>query len=281
MVHSEGRFDGLDNLTLYYQSWLPENKPKAVLLIVHGFGDHSGRYGGLVEYFLPRGYAVYAFDLRGHGKSDGLRGYSSRFSNFIGDLSHFVSIVNSRHTGLSLFLVGHSTGATISTAYAISRQEGLAGLILSGVLLSPPDDVPALTIFTARVLSRIAPKTGLYRLDANLLSRDRNVVQAYIADPLVFWGKVRARMGIELMDAMASTRRNAAGLRLPLLIMHGEADRLSNPEGSRALFSSASSTDKTLKLYPGYYHEIYNEPGRERVLGDVDAWLHARVNIYQ
>lgn len=279
MTHSDGHIKTLDGISLYRQCWLPEAKPKAMLLVVHGFGDHSGRYGNLIHFFLPRGYAVCSFDLRGHGKSDGLRGYSNRFSNFTDDLGIVLVFVQSLHPGLPLFLVGHSTGGTISIAYSISNQNKVTGLILSGVLLSPPDDVPVLKIFAARILSRLAPKTGLYRLNAGLLSRDKKVVEAYITDPLVYWGRVRARMGTELMDAMAFIRERLSQIRLPMLIMHGEADQLSNPEGSRTLYAGAGSSDKTLKLYTGFYHEIYNEPERQQVFAGMNDWLDARLPV--
>ena len=273
MNHSEGRFAGHKGISLYYQSWLPENTPKAFLVVVHGFGEHSGRYLNLVDYFLPRGYGVYAVDLRGHGRSEGLRGYSDHFANFVADLESFGKIVRDFHPAVPGFLLGHSTGGTIAAAYSIAYPNRFRGMVLSGALLSPPDDVPALTIFAARLLSRLAPKTGLYRLDANLISRDKRVVDAYVSDPLVYWGKVQARMGVELMDAMADIRRRVSEISLPVLILHGGADRLSDPEGSRRVFGGVSSPDKTIKLYPGLFHEIFNEPERNLVFADLDEWL--------
>ncbi|MBI2850402.1 MAG: lysophospholipase [Chloroflexi bacterium] len=276
MKHLDGQFKGCDGLNLYYQGWLPD-APRAILLVVHGFAEHSGRYGNLVDYFLPRGYGVYGFDLRGHGQSDGLRGYTDRFSNFVDDLDIYFRLVQSRHAGAKIFLVGHSTGGTISTAYTISHQRGFDGLVLSGAILSPPADVAAITIFAARVLARFIPRAGLYVLDSEAISQDKNVVNAYVHDPLVYLGKVRARFGVELMKAMAMIRRQIPEIHLPILIMHGTADRISNPEGSQTLYREVSSTDKTLKLYPGYYHEIFNEPGRHQVLADMEAWLNAHV----
>ncbi|MDO8577877.1 MAG: lysophospholipase [Dehalococcoidales bacterium] len=277
MQHSDGRFKGHDGLDLYYQFWMPEEKPKAILLVVHGFGEHGGRYGNLVDYFLPRGYGICTYDLRGHGKSEGIRGYTDRFSDFVNDLDIFRELVQSRHQNVPLFLIGHSTGGTIAAAYSVSHQNGFRGLVLSGALLSPPADVPAVTIFAARLLSRFAPRTGLYKLDADAVSSDKGVVDAYVHDPLVYQGKVRARMGVELMDAMAMIRRRVSEIRLPVLIMHGDADRLSDPEGSQTVYNGAGSADKTLKLYTGFYHEIFNEPGRQQVFADMDEWLVAHI----
>ena len=278
MEHSVGQFKGYGGLNMHYQCWLPDNKPKVILLFVHGFAEHSGRYGNLVDYFLSRGYGLYGYDLRGHGKSAGVRGYADRFSHFVDDLDVFFKLVQGRHPDSKIFLLGHSTGGTIATAYTILHQQtGFEGLILSGAILSPPSDVPAVTIFAARMLSFILPKAGLYAMDAATISQDKSVVKAYLNDPLVYHGKVRARLGIELMNAMDIILRRIPEIRLPLLIMHGAADRLSNPRGSEILYREASSADKTLKLYPGYYHEILNEPGRQQVLADIEAWLNAHI----
>ncbi len=277
MKHLYGQFKGRGDLNLYYQCWLPADDPKAILLVVHGLAEHSGRYSNLVNYFVPRGYGVYGYDQRGHGKSDGLRGYVDRFSYFVDDLDIFLRLVHSRHHDAKIFLVGHSIGGTIATAYTILRQDGFDGLILTGATLSIPTDVAAGTIFAARILSLILPKAGLYIIDAEAISQDKNVVNAYVYDPLVYRGKIRARLGVELIKAMGTVKRRISEIHLPILVMHGAADRLSDPRGSEMLYQEASSADKTLKVYEGYYHEIFNEPGREQVLADVEAWLKAHV----
>ena len=277
MKHVDGQFKGRGDLNLYYQCWLPADEPKAILLVVHGLAEHSGRYSNLVNYFVPRGYAVYGFDQRGHGKSDGVKGYVDRFSHFVDDLDIFLRLVHSRHYDVKTFLVGHSIGGTIATAYTILRQDGFDGLILTGATLSTPNDVAAGTIFAARILSLILPEAGLYIIDAEAISQDKNVVNAYVYDPLVYRGKIRARLGVELIKAMGTVKRQISEIHLPIMVMHGAADRLSDPKGSEMLYQKASSADKTLKVYEGYYHEIFNEPGREQVLADVEAWLKAHV----
>lgn len=161
----------------------------------------------------------------------------------------------------------------VAVAYAAKHQEEFDGLILSGATLSPPADVASATIFAARMLSSILPKTGLYIIDAAGINQDQNVVNAYKSDPLVYRGKIRARLGVELLKAMDMVGRLAAEIRLPVLIMHGSADRLASPEGSKMLYREVNSTDKTLKIYEGYWHEIFNEPGRGQVLADVASWL--------
>ncbi|MFB0556422.1 MAG: lysophospholipase [Dehalococcoidia bacterium] len=281
MKHLEGQFKGLRNLNLYYQCWLPSNEFKAILLIVHGLAEHSGRYTNLVNYFVARGYAVYGFDQRGHGKSDGLRGYVDKFSNFVNDLNTFLSIVHSRQHDARIFMVGHSIGGTIAAAYAIFHQDDFDGLILSGATLKVGAGVSAGLIIAARVLSLLLPKAGLYVIDATAVSRDKGVVSAYVSDPLVYRGKIRARLGIELIKAMERLQRQMPKICLPILVLHGTADQLSDPEGSKILYARVSSRDKTLKLYEGFYHEIFNEPECEQVFADVEAWLATRVKLGQ
>jgi acylglycerol lipase len=277
MKHLESQFTGNDNLKLYYQCWLPLDEPKAILLVAHGLAEHSGRYSNLANYFLPKGYAVYGFDQRGHGKSDGVKGYVERFSYFVDDLSIFLRLVHSRHHGVKTFLVGHSIGGTIATACAILHKDEFHGLILSGASLSTPSGVATATIFAARILSLVLPKVGLYVIDAEGISQDRRVVDAYVNDPLVYRGKISARLGIELIKAMGTVNRRISEIQLPILVMHGTADRLSDPKGSQMLYQKASSPDKILKLYEGYHHELFNEPGHEQVLADVESWLKSHI----
>ena len=206
-----------------------------------------------------------------------MKGYVDRFSYFVDDLDIFLRLVHSRHHDVKTFLVGHSIGGTIATAYAILHQDEFDGLILTGATLSTPTDVAASTIFAARILSLILPKVGLYVIDAEGISQDKSVVNAYVDDPLVYRGKIRARLGVELIKAMGTVNRQISEIHLPILVMHGAADRLSDPKGSEMLYQKASSADKMLKVYEGYYHEIFNEPGREQVLADVESWLKTHI----
>jgi len=277
MKHSEGKFTGFKNLTLYYQCWLPNNKPEAVLLVNHGLAEHSERYRNMVNYFVPKNYAVYALDHRGHGKSEGLRGYVERFSFFVNDLNTFLSIVRSKHRDTKVFMVGHSVGGTIATAYAVHHQQEFDGLILSGATLKVGASVSSGLIITVRILSLLLPKIGLYIIDASAISKDNTVVKDYINDPFVYRGKIRARLGTELIKMIQVLPEQMPEIRLPVLIMHGTADRLSDPRGSQMLYDRLSSKDKTLKLYDGFYHEIFNEPGRKQVFADMEAWLLAHI----
>jgi acylglycerol lipase len=277
MKHAEGKFEGHGNLALYYQSWLPVEAPKAILLLAHGYAEHSGRYTNIVNYFVPKGYTVYGLDHRGHGRSEGLRGYVEQFSYYLDDLKTFFDIVRGKHRNAKLFLVGHSMGGTIATAYAVHYQHEFDGLILSGAGLKA--DIGFLPVLTAivQMLSLLLPKVGLVTINASFISQDKAVVDAYVNDPLVFRGKVPARFGSEVARVMQKLTHEMPKIDLPILIMHGTADRLSNWKGSEMLYERVSSRDKTLKLYEGFYHEIFNEPGREQVFADMETWLETRL----
>jgi len=277
MKHKEGKFKGYKGLTIYYQCWLPDKSPKAVLLVVHGLAEHSGRYKNLVNYFVPKGYAVYALDHHGHGKSEGTRSYVDRFSDYLTDLKTFFNMVRKEHKNAKIFLVGHSMGGTIATAYAIEHQKELAGLISSAASLTATPSVSPALLAMAGVVSALAPKMGVTVLDASAISRDKAVVDAYVNDPLVYRGKVPARMGAELAKMWKQLPEQMPQIKLPMLIMHGSADQLAAPEGSKLLYERAGSKDKTLKLYNGFYHEIFNEPEHKRVMADVEAWLAKHV----
>jgi alpha-beta hydrolase superfamily lysophospholipase len=277
MKHKEGKFKGHKDLNLYYQCWLPDGSSKAVLLVAHGLAEHSGRYKNLVNYFVPKSYAVYALDHRGHGKSEGMRAYVDRFSDYLTDIKTFFDMVRNEHKDAKIFLVGHSMGATIATAYAVEHQKELAGLILSGASLTASPSVSPALLAMAGVVAALAPKMGVTALDASAISRDKAVVDAYVNDPLVFCGKIPARTGAELANMWKTLPEKMPQIKLPILIMHGSADQLAAPEGSKLLYERASSTDKTLKLYDGFYHEIFNEPEHKQVMADVEAWLAKHV----
>ena len=277
MKHIEGTFKGPKGLNLFYQYWLPDQNPKAVLMIVHGLAEHSGRYTNIVNYFVPRGYAVCGFDYRGHGKSDGIRCYVDRFSDYVFDVRAFFEKVHQEYSSLKIFLVGHSLGATIAIPYALRYQRDLAGLIISGVLLKPGASIPTALKPVARLISVLFPKMGLTVINAIAISQDKSVVDAYVNDPLVYRGKIPARFVAELIKTVDRLPSQIPTITLPIFIGHGTDDRLCNPEGSQMLYNLVGSHDKTLKLYKGFYHEIFNEPEHEKVMADVEAWLSAHV----
>lgn len=272
MEHSEGTFSGCGGLELYYQRWRPEGEPKAALPIVHGFGEHSGRYSNVVDWFVPKGYAVYAFDLRGHGRSPGQRGYINRWAEFREDFKAFVGLVREQEPGQTLFPLRHSFGGPIVLEYVLRYPEGLAGVIASAPDLGEVGISPFL-ITLSRILSRIWPRFTMdTKLDAAALSRDPEVVKAYREDPLVH-SMGTARLGTERTAAIEWTQAHAAEMEVPCLIVHGGADRLVSPEGSRVFYENMTLADKERQVYEGYYHEVFNDVGKERVLAAVEAWI--------
>jgi acylglycerol lipase len=278
MPHQEGTLTGPRGSRIYTQAWLPDSATaaKAVLLIVHGLGEHSGRYGNVVNYFLPRGYALYALDHYGHGRSEGQREYVERFSDYTGTLKIYFDQVRAAQPGRPIFLVGHSLGGLISAVYLLDHQAGLAGAVLSGPAVKAPNLSP-IVLAVGRLMSRVLPRVGVLGLEASGVSRDPAVVKAYVEDPLVFSGKTTARLGAETLDAMRRVQAGAGGITLPLLIVQGGADKLVDPAGAEQLYETAGSTDKTIKIYPELYHEVYNEPEHEQVLRDVELWIEAHL----
>jgi acylglycerol lipase len=277
MKHQDGFFKGVRDAGLYYQGWLPEGEAKAVLFIVHGLGEHSGRYMNVVNRFVPRGYAVYGIDHLGHGRSDGQRLTVERFTDYTEPLNTMFDMIRGWQPGKPVFLVGHSMGGLIGALYLTAHQAGLVGAVLSGPAVKPPGNIPKAVIVLGRVLSILIPRMGLVPLQAREVSRDPAVVEAYLADPLVCKEKITARLGAEMLDAMERIRVDAELITLPLLIVQGGADKLVDPAGARLLHNAVTSPDKRLIVYDGLYHEVFNEPEHDRVLADVETWLEGHL----
>jgi acylglycerol lipase len=274
MKHQEGVFKGVRDAGLYYQGWLPEGEVRAVLLIVHGLAEHSGRYMNLVNRFVPLGYAVYGIDHIGHGRSEGRRLYVERFADYTEPLKTYSDMVRRWQPDRPVFLVGHSLGGLIGAMYLLSHQAELAGAVLSGPAVKAPSNIPAAIIFVGRVLSVLFPRVGLVPpVNAEGVSRDPAVVKAYLDDPLVCRGKITARLGEEILGAMERVGAETNRIHLPLLILQGGADRLVDPSGAQILYEKVASSDKKLIVYEGFFHEVFNEPQHDRVLSDVEQWL--------
>jgi acylglycerol lipase len=278
MNHQEGFFEGVRNTRIYHQCWLPECGPKAVLMIVHGLGEHSGRYVNVVNHFVPMGFAVYGMDHPGHGKSHGTRKYVDTFEDFIDNVKAYFDRIQGWQAGKPIFLVGHSMGGLISAVYLLDHQAGLNGAILSGPSVKIPGNVSPVTVFIGKMLVALMPRLGLLKTAPEGVSRDPAVVQAYMDDPLVYKGKTTVRLAAEMLKAMQRVSGEAAKITLPMLILQGGADWIVDPAGAKMLYDSVSSADKEIKIYDGLYHEIYNEPEHPQVLRDVERWIEARMN---
>lgn len=282
MKHTEGWLEfrhtsARGTSRLYRQSWLPDKPARAAILLVHGLGEHSGRYENFATHCTTRGFAVHAADHHGHGRSEGLRGHVERFSVYLDGLRALRDDARRRDADLPLFLLGHSMGGLIAAAFLGEDQASFRGCVLSGPALRSDAEPHALVLAVVRLISWLAPTVPLIGLDPSGVSRDPAVVAAYVRDPLVHHGKATARLITELSSTMRATLAAAPAITLPLLVMHGDADVLTSPGGSQALYDAAGSDDKTLRLYPGLYHEIFNEPERDQVLGDMSAWLEAHL----
>jgi alpha-beta hydrolase superfamily lysophospholipase len=277
LKYQEGFFKGVREANIYFQSWLPESEPRAVLLIVHGLAEHSGRYGNVVNHFVPLGYAVYGIDHFGHGKSDGQRVYVKRFDDYTNTLKVYFDMIRSWQPDKPIFLVGHSMGGLIGAVYLLDHQAELAGAVLSGPAVKIPKHVTPAMLFVGKMLSALIPRFGLLPLDADGVSRDPSVVQAYVSDPLVHRGKATARLAAEMLKAMQSVGAQAARITLPIMIVQGSADKLVNPAGAQMLYDAVSSADKEIRIYDGFYHEVFNEPEHDKVLRDVEIWLEAHL----
>jgi acylglycerol lipase len=273
MNHTEGTFKGVRGSNLYYQAWLPDGDVKAVLLIVHGIGEHSGRYMNVVNHFVPLGYAAYSYDHLGHGKSDGEREVINRFEDFTEPLTTYYNMVKNWQPGKPIFILGHSLGGLIACYYLLDNQDKFRGAVISAALVKVSASISSSTITMGKILSAIAPKAGLLALDATGISRDPAVVQAYVNDPLVFHGKTPARLAAEMLRALQRVTAEVSKITLPFIVVQGTADKLVDPAGAQLLNDQAGSKDKTVKFYKDYYHEVFNEPGREVVLKDVEDWL--------
>jgi alpha-beta hydrolase superfamily lysophospholipase len=273
MKHQEGTFKGVRDAGIYYQCWLPDGEPKALLLIVHGLAEHSGRYMNLVNHFVPLGYSVYGLDHLGHGKSEGTRVCVERFEDFTDTLKIYIEMVREWEPDKPIFLVGHSMGGLIGSVYLLDHQAELTGAVLSGPSVKVPDNISSATILAGKVFSVLMPRFGLIGLEAEGICRDPAVVEAYVGDPLVYTGKTTARLAAELLKAMQRITTEATGITLPLLIVQGGADRLVDPDGARMLYDKTGSADKTIKIYDGFYHEVFNEPEHDQVLRYVEEWI--------
>lgn len=275
MNERDGRLAGAGGVGIHWQAWLPEH-PRAVIVIAHGASEHAERYRHVAERLVADGYAVYAIEHRGHGRSDGPRALIDRLDRAVADLDALVLLATGEHPGLPVFLIGHSMGGAIAISYSLEHQDRLAGLILSGPVAAL-DAAPAPMRVAARILSAVAPRLPLFEIDASLVSRDPAVVKAYVEDPLVHHGKLPVRSVAELAGAVDGFPERVPSITVPTLIMHGTEDHLAPLEGSVMLNQRIGASDKTFHRYAGLYHEIFNEPEQQRVIDDLAQWLSVRV----
>ena len=276
MTPVEKSFTGVGGTNIVYDVYEPAAAElRGMILVVHGVAEHAGRYRHVADRLVGLGLRVVVPDHRGHGRSGGKRLLVRDLSEFTADLETLrrLEAVDGRPT----YLLGHSMGGEIALDYALDHQDALAALVLSAPAVLPGDDINPMLMRVAKVLGRLVPGLPGQKLSSASISRDPAVVKAYDEDPLVFRGALSAGIGGAMLRTMEGFPSRLPSLRLPLLVLSGTADKLVNPEGAKLVDRLAGSTDKTLKMYPGLYHEVFNEPEQELVLGDLTDWLKAHL----
>jgi len=271
---TEETFGSTGHVNIFLRSWLPEGEPRAVLVICHGFNSHSGQYAWVAERFVEQGFAVYAPDLRGRGRSDGERFYVDNVSEYTDDLGGAVAIAKSRHPGLKTFLLGHSAGGVVGTTYVLDNQAELAGFLCESFAFQVP--APGFALAAIKGLSHVAPHLGVLKLKNEDFSRDPAAVAALNADPYVKDETQPAATVAALVRADERLRKEFDTITIPVLILHGTEDHATVCHGSEFFYEHAGSSDKTLKIYQGHYHDLLADLGKESVLADILAWVEAR-----
>lgn len=272
---NEESFEGTGGLRIAFRSWRPERKARGVVAIIPGFNSHSGYYDGVARALVADGLAVYAVDLRGRGKSDGERFYVESFTDYVTDAAGLVALAQKREEGLPTFLLGHSAGGVVACLYAVENLAGLAGLICESFAYQVP--APDFALAVLKGLSHLAPHAHVLRLRNEDFSRDPEVVGAMNKDPLIAHETLPTRTIAEMVRADERLKDAFRRITLPVLILHGTADKATRPSGSQFFFDQAGSVDKTLRLYEGHFHDLLNDFDKEEVIGDIRAWIDRRL----
>ena len=272
---TEGSFEGVGGIKIFTREWQPPGKPHAVVVISHGFNAHSGQYEWVAQQIVSRGLAVYALDHRGRGRSEGERFYVKNFSDYTTDLATFIDIVKAREPGLPLFLLGHSAGGVIACGYTLEHQDELAGLICEDFAYQAA--APEIALAIVKGISHVAPHAHVLKLKNEDFSRDPAVVAAMNADPLIANESQPSETVAELVRADELLAKSMQQITLPLLILHGTADKVTKPSGSKEFYEKAGSSDKTLKLYEGHFHDLLADVGKQQVMADIQAWIDAHL----
>jgi acylglycerol lipase len=275
MSTNEERIQNGTGPALFVRVWRPLGEARGTVVVVPGFNSHSGYYAGVAQRLVASRLAVYAVDLRGRGRSDGERFYVERFDDYVSDVASAVDFARSRETTLPLFLLGHSAGGVVSCLYALQHQTALAGLICESFAFQLP--APDVALAVLKGLSHVAPHAHVLHLKNEDFSRDPEVVAAMNSDPLIAGETQPASTIAAMVRADEHLVGEFSRFTLPLLILHGTADKAAKPGGSQRFYDTAAASDKTLKLYEGHYHDLLNDVGRDSVLADITNWIEARL----
>ena len=277
IAHGTARFAGAGGIDLFRRWWRPaDGTPRAVLVNLHGLGDHSGLYTALADALPARGIALHAYDHRGHGRSDGQRAWIRTWDDYLDDLGAFLDLVAAEERGVPLFLLGNSLGGLMALDFAIARRSMLRGVAAAAPPLGDVG-VPPLLMALGRVMSKVWPRFSLeVGMDLSGLARDPAIAAALVADPL-FHRRGTARLSTEVTRAIRRVQQGAPQLRLPLLLLHGGADRMVPPDGTREFFARVTVADRTFREYPHAYHALFADSDADRVIADLAGWIEARL----
>src|SRR5262249_52369462 len=272
----ESSFKGVGGLKIATRSWQPAGKPRAVMILIHGFNAHSAYFAWPAEQFAAIGLACYALDLRGRGKSEGERFYVEKFSDYLDDVDGLVRQARSENPGLPIFVLGHSVGGVIASSYVFEHQNEIAGLISESFAYDV--GLPDAAALLLKGFSHLAPHLHVYSLKNEIFSRDPAAVAKMNADPLIEKESQPAETSAEMIRASERLTENFPKFTVPILIVHGTADKATKPAGREKFYRMAGSQDKTLKLYEGHYHDLLNDIDREVVMADIQGWIEARLH---
>ena len=279
-TRTERTFDGVGGVRIVYDVWTPDpdrTAPRGVVVLCHGYAEHARRYDHVAQRFGEAGLLTYAIDLRGHGRSGGKRVYLRHLAEYTDDFGTLVGIAAGEHPELPRIVLGHSMGGGVVFAYGVEHPDDYTAMVLSGPAVYAQEAVSSFMIGVAKVVGSILPGLPVEQLPTEAISRDPDVVAAYMSDPLVHHGKLPAGIAKALLNVGETMPQRAAALTAPLLVVHGEQDKLIPVNGSRQLLECVASTDAHLKVYPELYHEVFNEPERALVLDDVTSWIEAKL----
>lgn len=273
---TEETFDSKGGLKIFLRSWQPATAPRAVVIICHGVNSHGGQYLWPAGELAKKGHAVFALDLRGRGKSDGERFYVDDVADYVADVAGVVKIAKARHPGLPVFLLGHSAGGVVSATYTLDNQAELAGFICESFAFQVP--APGFAIAAIKGLSHIAPRLPVLKLKNEDFTRDPAALAVLNADPLIAHEVQPAATVAALVRADERLREEFPKITLPVLIMHGTADKATVCEGSQFFYDTAGSADKTLKLYKDHFHDLLADTGKEGVMADITGWIDSHLS---
>jgi acylglycerol lipase len=274
-MENERTFDGVGGLKIATRSWRPEGAVRGIMILIHGFNSHSGYFAWPAEQFAGSGFAAYALDHRGRGKSEGERFYVERFSDWLEDLDKLVGIARSENPSVPVYVLGHSVGGVIASSYVFEHQTEISGLICESFAFDV--GLPHLVQLALEGASYLVPHLPVYSLKNEIFSRDPDVVTQMNNDPLIANESQPAETASEVLKAAARLKENMPNFKVPVFIIHGTDDKATRPEGSQYFYDNVGSEDKTLKLYDGGYHDLLNDLDKELVMADILAWVNERI----